>query len=92
MRKKTDYENAFRAYYLEFFCRAANLAGIPVFVWDNNAKNTGNEANGYIDHETGAWLNDSETLVPTMIKACTSADSAYGFSAIWAKSPAANAE
>ena len=90
--KKTDYENAFRAYYLEFFCRAANMAGIPMFVWDNNAKNSGNEANGYIDHETGAWLNDSETIVPTMIKACTSTDSNYGFSAIWAKSPAAKTE
>ena len=86
--KNTDYENAFRAYYLEFFCRAANLAGIPMFVWDNNAKNAGNEANGYVDHETGEWLNDSETTVPMMIKACTSTDSSYGFSAIWAKSPA----
>ncbi|MBR2237806.1 MAG: glycoside hydrolase family 5 protein [Prevotella sp.] len=90
--KNTDYENAFRAYYLEFFCRAANLAGIPMFVWDNNAKNSGNEANGYIDHKTGEWLNDSETIVPMMIKACTSTDSNYGFSAIWAKSPAAKTE
>lgn len=88
--KNSDYENAFRAYYLEFFCRAANLAGIPMFVWDNNAKNTGNEANGYIDHETGAWLNDSETLVPTMIKACTSTDSSYTLQTVWDKSPVAN--
>lgn len=85
--KKTDYENAFRAYYLEFFCRAANYAGIPMFVWDNNAKNAGNEANGYIDHETGEWLNDSETVVPTMIKACTSSDASYTFLSIWNKAP-----
>jgi endoglucanase len=88
--KNTDYENAFRAYYLEFFCRAANLAGIPMFVWDNNAKNSGNEANSYIDHETGAWMNDSETLVPTMIKACTSTDNTYTLQTVWDKSPTAN--
>lgn len=88
--KHSDLENAFRAYYLEFFCRAANLAGIPMFVWDNNAKNSGNEANGYIDHETGAWLNDSETMVPTMIKACTSTDDSYNFQTIWEKSPVIN--
>ena len=87
--KNTPYENKFRAYYLEFFCRAAHLAGIPMFVWDNNAKNSGNEANGYIDHETGEWLNDSQTMVPTMIKACTSTDSSYNFQTIWNKAPQA---
>jgi endoglucanase len=87
--RKTDKENAFRAYYLEFFCRAANLAGIPMFVWDNNAKDAGNESNGYIDHADGSWLNDSETMVPTMLKACTSTDASYTFQSIWAKAPAA---
>ena len=85
--KNTDVENAYRAYYLEFYCRAANLAGIPMFVWDNNAKNSGNEANGYLDHANGQWLNDSETMVPTMIKACTSTDSSYTLQTIWNKSP-----
>ena len=84
--RKTDAENAFRAYYLEFFCRAANLAGIPMFIWDNNTKTT---SFGYIDHASGAWLNDSETLVPTMIKACTSTDSSYSLQTIWNKAPAA---
>jgi endoglucanase len=87
--KKTDSENKFRAYYMEFFCRAANLAGIPMFVWDNNAKNSGNEANGYVDHETGAWVNDSETLLPLMITACTgsNSDDSWGFQTIWNKAP-----
>lgn len=92
-----DRANAFRAYYLEFFCRAANYAGIPMFIWDNNAKGavrlnddgTVNEAFGYIDHSNGEWLNDSETMVPTMIKACTSTDSSYDFQTIWSHSPAA---
>ena len=83
----TEQANKFRAYYLEFFCRAAWLAGIPMFVWDNNSKGAGNEANGYIDHATGAWVNDSETMVPAMVKACTDTDTNYWFDTIWAKSP-----
>ncbi len=83
----TENANAFRAYYLEFFCRAANYAGIPMFVWDNNAKGSGDEANGYIDHADGSWLNDSESMVPTMIRACTSTDDSYWFDTIWNKSP-----
>ena len=84
----TDVANAFRKYYLEFYCRAANLAGIPMFIWDNNAKDSGNEANGYLDHANGNWLNDSETTVPMMIKACTSTDASYSFDVIWTHSPA----
>jgi endoglucanase len=87
--RKTDAENAFRAYYLEFFCRAANLAGIPMFIWDNNTKSQDGESFGYIDHADGSWLNDSETMVPTMIKACTSTDSSYSLQTIWNKAPAA---
>ena len=83
----TANANAFRKYYLEFFCRAANLAGIPMFVWDNNGKATGgNEENGYIDHATGAFVGDAE-IVPMMIKACTDTDQAYWFDTIWSKSP-----
>lgn len=84
----TESANAFRKYYLEFFCRAAHLAGIPMFVWDNNVKTSGNEANGYIDHANGGWLNDSETVVPMMVKACTD-NSYYDFDTIWTHSPAA---
>jgi endoglucanase len=58
-----------------------------MFVWDNNSKEAGNEASGYIDHATGAWLNNSETMVPTMIKACTSTDASYTFQTIWNKAP-----
>lgn len=83
----TDNANAFRKYYLEFYCRAANLAGIPMFVWDNNSKGSGNEANGYLDHADGSWLNDGGTVVPMMIKACTDTDESYWFNTIWDKSP-----
>ena len=83
----TENANAFRKYYLEFFCRAAYFAGIPMFVWDNNGKATGgDEENGYVDHATGAYVGDAE-IVPMMIKACTSTDTSYWFDTIWNKSP-----
>ena len=87
----TDNANAFRAYYLEFFCRAAYLAGIPMFAWDNNAYScgttSGNECTSYFDHTTGAYVADGAEMVPMMIKACTSTDNSYWFDTIWAKSP-----
>ena len=85
----TERANAFRKYYLEFFCRAANLAGLPMMVWDNNVATGGNESNGYIDHATGDFKADGADIVPMMIKACTSTDSSYNFYSIWDKSPAA---
>ena len=84
----TANANAFRKYYLEFYCRAAYLAGIPMFVWDNNGKVTGgDEENGYIDHATGDYIGDAE-IVPMMVKACTDTDESYWFNNIWDKSPA----
>ncbi len=85
----TEKANAYRNYYLEFFCRAAYLAGVPMFIWDNNSKDAGDEANGYLDHANGSWVNNSETLVPMMIKACTSTDTSYWFDTIWNHAPAA---
>ena len=84
----TDKANAFRKYYLEFFCRAANLAGLPMFIWDNNVSTGGNESNGYVDHSTGNLIGDAD-LVPMMVKACTSTDNSYFFPTIWNNSPAA---
>ena len=88
----TELANQFRQYYLEFFCRAAYLAGIPMFVWDNNVANGGNEANGYVDHNTGDFLADGATVVPLMVKACTSTDNSYWFDTIWNHSPQAAAQ
>ena len=88
----SDRGNAFRKYYLEFFCRAAFQAGIPMFVWDNTSDNetaTGNEANCYMSHKTGNFVADGAEVIPMMIKACTSGDYSYWFDTIWTHSPAA---
>ena len=91
--------NTFRKYYLEFFCKSANLAGIPMFYWDNNVidntQKTDGEGKPYIsecftlfNHATGEYTGDAEDIVPMMIKACTD-DSYSDFPTIWNNSPAA---
>lgn len=82
--------NAYRKYYLEYFCRSAYLAGIPMMVWDNSGKDVsmgGNEANYYINHNDGSFVVDGAEIVPMMIKACTNTDDSYWFDAIWTHSP-----
>jgi endoglucanase len=90
VNQPSELANAYRKYYLEFFCRAANLAGLPMFIWDNNSKGTGNEACGLLDHANGDWIGEGETLIPMMVQACTSTDSSYDFATIWNKSPKGN--
>lgn len=85
----TEKANAFRKYYLEFFCRCANRAGVPMLIWDNNVTTPGNEASGYINHNNGNFYGDAGEVVPMMVKACTSSDESYSFDTIWSHSPAA---
>lgn len=84
--------NAYRKYYLEYFCRSAYLAGIPMMVWDNTGNDAlfttgGNEVNYYINHNDGSFVADGADIVPLMIKACTNTDASYWFDAIWTHSP-----
>lgn len=76
-----------REYYLEYFCRAAYYAGLPLMLWDNNVTKAGSEAHGYFSHKDGKFLNNSENLVKTMVKAATSDDSSYTLDKIKEKAP-----
>lgn len=85
---KTDLGEKCRAYYLEYFCRAAYNAGLAVTLWDNNVSSGGAESHGYINHKDGSYANTSaSTLMPTMIKAATSTDSEYTLESIYEKAP-----
>lgn len=91
--------STFRKYYLEFFCKCAYLAGIPMFYWDNNVLDNTQQSDsegkpyisecfGLFDHATGEFLGDGAEIVPMMIKACTD-DTYSDFPTIWNNSPAA---
>ena len=85
--QKTSRSNLFRNYYLEYVCRAAYTYGLPLIIWDNNSQGAGNEHHGYFSHNDGAYINGSETLVQTMIKAATSDDANYTLESVYNSAP-----
>jgi len=85
--QKTSRSNLFRNYYLEYVCRAAYTYGMPLILWDNNSQGAGNEHHGYFNHSDGTYLNGSETLVQTMIKAATSDDENYTLESVYNNAP-----
>lgn len=75
---ETAVGNAFRKYYLEYFCRACYFAGLSGCLWDNYTKNAGGaECHDYFDHNDGTFLQDAETLIPMMVDAMTRQDPTY---------------
>ena len=83
----SDRSNKFRNYYLEYVCRAAHTYNLPVVIWDNNVTGGGNEHHSYFNHNDGTYLNGSQSLVQTMIKAATSDDADYTLETVYNKAP-----
>jgi len=85
---KTIQGERCRAYYLEYFCRAAHKAGLALTLWDNNVSNGGAESHGYVSHKDGSYAHTSaSTLMPVMVKAATSTDPEYTLESIYEKAP-----
>ncbi len=84
---KTNRSNLFRNYYLEYVCRAAYTYGMPLIIWDNNSQGSGNEHHGYFNHNDGTYINASEPIVQTMIKAATSDDATYTLETVYNNAP-----
>ena len=78
----------FQEYYMEYFCKAAADRGLPMYLWDNGAKGSGSETHGYIDHGTGAFLDEeAKVLVGLMVKAITTKDPAYTLESVYNSAP-----
>ena len=60
---------------------------MPLIIWDNNSQRTGNECHGYFSHTDGIYINASEALVQTMIKAATSDDASYTLESVYNNAP-----
>lgn len=76
-----------RMYYLEYFCRAAHFANLSLMLWDNNVSKGGPESHGYFNHKDGSFVNNSESIIKTMINAAESNDANYTLESIYAKAP-----
>lgn len=87
VNRKSEREQAFQKYFLEYYCKVAHDAGIPCILWDNGSKGTGNECHGYFDHATGAYVGYAEEVIALMVKAWTNEDSSYTLQSIYDNAP-----
>ena len=78
----------YQKYYIEYFCKAASDRLLPLYVWDNGAKGTGPECHSYIDHATGAFVDDkAKELVGLILKAVTTQDPDYTLESVYNSAP-----
>jgi hypothetical protein len=59
-----------------------------MYLWDNGAKGIGPEKHAYIDHGTGAFIDDTaKELVGIMVKAVTTKDPEYTLDSVYNSAP-----
>jgi aryl-phospho-beta-D-glucosidase BglC (GH1 family) len=83
-----DEDLPYQKYYMEYFCKAAADFHMPMYLWDNGAKGIGPEKHAYIDHGTGAFIDDTaKELVGIMVKAVTTKDPEYTLDSVYNSAP-----
>ena len=87
VHRQNERGEAFRKYYLEYFCKAASDRNIPVVYWDNGSKSTGRESSGLFDRTTGAFVNNAAEIVAAMNKGYTTTDAAYTLESVYNSAP-----
>jgi len=86
--RHSDADFPYQKYYMEFFCKAAAERLLPMYVWDNGATGVGPERHGYIDHGTGAFVDDkAKELIGLMVKAVTTKDPEYTLESVYNSAP-----
>lgn len=89
VHRGTEHAEAFRKYYLEYTCRSLRRHKMPVLVWDNGHRATGEEAFGLLDHGSGSFIANSKEIVKIMVDAWGSDDPAYTLESIYERAPQA---
>jgi len=83
-----DEDLPYQKYYMEYFCKAAADFLMPMYLWDNGAKGIGPEKHAYIDHGTGAFIDDTaKELVGLIVKAVTTKDPEYTLDSVYNSAP-----
>lgn len=86
--RHSEEDFPYQLYYMEYFCKAAADRLLPMYLWDNGASGIGAEKHGYLDHGTGAYLdNKAEQLVGLIVKAATTKDAAYTLESVYNSAP-----
>lgn len=88
INRANSKETEFQRYYMEYYAKAGASYYIPFFLWDNGTNNkTGEEAFGYLNHATGAYINNSKPLIDALVKAQTDKSVTYTLESIYNKAP-----
>lgn len=83
-----DEDYPYQKYYMEYFCKAAADYLMPMYLWDNGATGIGPEKHGYIDHGTGAFIDEkARELIGLIVKAVTTKDPAYTLESVYNSAP-----
>ena len=91
MRAKSDNRAwRFFLYYLEYVVKAANTYGLPCFLWDNGASDTGKEQHGYINHATGSYVGNSKEAIDVMKRAWFTKSDSYTLTSVYNSAPKIN--
>jgi len=77
----------FQKYYLEFFCKAARTYGLPCAVWDNGNVAKSGERFAYVNHGTGAYLENGMSMIGAMTKGMTTTTSNYTLTTVYNNAP-----
>jgi len=77
----------FRKYYLEYIAKAARTFGLGIILWDNGATNAGKECHGYIDHATGGYVNNGETMIKAYTGGYNNNDAGYTLEYVYNNAP-----
>jgi len=83
----TERSESFRKYYLEYVCKAARTYGLAPIYWDNGATGTGRENFGLLNHGTGAYINNGEEIIATMVKGYFTDSADYTLESVYNNAP-----
>lgn len=87
VHRSASRAEAFRLYYLEYFCKACRQYLIPPVYWDNGSTGAGRECSGLFNRTTGDFVNNAADVVAVMVKGFTSSDPSYTLSSVYASAP-----
>ncbi len=85
--RATDRAEAFRRYYLEYFCKSATDNGLATFFWDNSGKGTGLGQGAVFDRATGEFVRENESAVAAMRRAVFDKAPEYTLKSVYDRAP-----
>lgn len=85
--RATERAEAFRRYYLEYFCKSATDNGLTTFFWDNGGKEAGLGQGAIFDRATGEFVRENQSAVAAMQRAVFDKDPEYTLQSVYDRAP-----